>query len=36
MAIEEYGLTEEVLDTVSESVGGTRQEIQVNLNTLGT
>ncbi|XP_028781876.1 histone-lysine N-methyltransferase EZA1 isoform X1 [Neltuma alba] len=28
MAFEEYGLTEEVLDAVSESVGGTRQEIQ--------
>ncbi|KAI9099138.1 hypothetical protein K1719_024905 [Acacia pycnantha] len=34
MAFEEYGLTEEVLDTVSESVGGTRQEIQNRYKSL--
>ncbi|KAK4273279.1 hypothetical protein QN277_021714 [Acacia crassicarpa] len=34
MAFEQYGLTEEVLDTVSESVGGTRQEIQDRYKSL--
>jgi len=34
MAFEEYGLNEEVLNIVSEFVGGTSSEIQVILNNL--
>jgi len=34
MAFEEYGLNEEVLNIVSEFVGGTSSEIQVILHNL--